>query len=386
MGLLDELFGGATGNGIDLEAILQKAAAGLQRHSMGPLEAQSTAARVAAMPERVEQPQDVRSFVNQGSEYTPPPQATGSAPAAKPQFAGRQPTMQQRVMNAFSHLQGSGTDIDRAAETENMTVRALMSRGMDQDTAMTLARNPTALQQALLTLAPKRPENSKLGPGDAVFGPDGKLVARNDVAAPRDVVVPADSTLVRDGKPLYTTGPKPEKPPAGFEWVDPNDKSKGLSAIPGGPGEHISSEVAGRLALMKTAREGIKQTRGVYEKAWGYGDLSKQIGSQLPVIGDLAHVSGDIGIANRNIRTGVEAALRVMTGAAAPETEVARYAAMFTPGAKDTIESAKQKLDALEKFMENAEEMATRGRRVTKPGNDEGWKDVAPGVRIRERR
>jgi hypothetical protein len=136
---------------------------------------------------------------------------------------------------------------------------------------------------------------------------------------------------------------------------------------------------------MKSARAGIAKTRGVYEKAWSGKEYLEQGAAKLPFIGDLAIASGEVGIAQREIRSGVEAALRVMTGAAAPETEVNRYAQMFTPGATDTIESAKQKLNNLDAFMKNAEEMATRGRRVTKDSG-EGWQDVAPGVRIREKR
>lgn len=157
------------------------------------------------------------------------------------------------------------------------------------------------------------------------------------------------------------------KAPSGFEWVDSRNHSLGLRAIPGGPGEHISSEVAGRLSLMNTAQEGIRATRSIYERAWGAGDFARQAGANLPYVGDLAIASGDLGIAQRNVRMGVEAALRVMTGAAAPEQEVTRYAAMFTPGARDTIESAKQKLDSLDTFMRNANEIATRGRSSTPP-------------------
>jgi hypothetical protein len=339
-------------------------------------------------PDETARPQvrDVASTVDQGMPYTPsaaqpqdvaPKNASNASPVPAKQSRG----FGETVYDFGRALQGHAVDVNKY-DDRNETVALLVSKGLDEQTARAVTRNPAVQQMVLGSLIPEKPKAFELSPGQARFGPDGKVIARNDVPAPRDQIVPADSTLVRDGKPIFTAGPKPEKPPSGFEWVDPNDKSKGLSAIPGGPGEHISSEVSGRLALMKTARDSIKQTRGVYEKAWGYGELSKQIGSQLPYIGDLAHVSGEIGIANRNIKTGVEAALRLMTGAAAPETEVARYAAMFTPGAKDTIESATQKLDALEKFMANAEEMATRGRRPTKGGGD--WQDVAPGVRIRQ--
>lgn len=152
------------------------------------------------------------------------------------------------------------------------------------------------------------------------------------------------------------------KPPSGFEWVDAADRSKGLRAIPGGPGEHISSEVAGRMALMETAMPGVKAAREVFLREWGPGDVGKNVASRIPGVGDAAWASGDVGIARRSVRTAIEAALRVMTGAAAPESEVVRYESMFMPGVNDTRESAKQKLDQLETFMGSAKEIALRGR------------------------
>lgn len=193
---------------------------------------------------------------------------------------------------------------------------------------------------------------------------DDRTRAQTDLAR-------AQADSARAHGELYRTqsanGGADGKAPAGFEWVDPRNRALGLRAIPGGPGEHISSEVAGRLGLMNTAQERIRSTRSIYERAWGAGDLARQTGANLPYVGDLAMASGDVGIAQRNVRMGVEAALRVMTGAAAPEQEVTRYAAMFTPTARDTVESAKQKLDNLDSFMSNARDLAMRGRSSTPP-------------------
>jgi hypothetical protein len=54
-----------------------------------------------------------------------------------------------------------------------------------------------------------------------------------------------------------------------------------------------------------------------------------------------------------------------MTGAAAPEQEVKRYMQMFMPSPKDNKASAKQKIDGLMKFMEDAERLVLQGRGVS---------------------
>jgi hypothetical protein len=115
----------------------------------------------------------------------------------------------------------------------------------------------------------------------------------------------------------------------------------------------------------------------------------------------VAALSGDIGIAQRDVRVGIEAALRTMTGAAAPEQEVVRYMQMYMPTPLDTKESAKQKLDGLMSFMDKAEKIVMQGRgELAQPSLDgsalqgrgsqplidtEGWTDVG-GVKIREKR
>jgi hypothetical protein len=151
------------------------------------------------------------------------------------------------------------------------------------------------------------------------------------------------------------------KPPAGFRWADPQRSQ--LEAIPGGPGEHQSSEVAGRLAMLKTAEPGLVEARKVFLRDWGVGDFVRsQFNDRDP-----AAITGEIGRARRSVRLAIEGALRAMTGAAAPETEVARYEQLFLPSSVDDKTSAKQKLDALESFMRNAEEIVTRGRRTATP-------------------
>jgi hypothetical protein len=151
------------------------------------------------------------------------------------------------------------------------------------------------------------------------------------------------------------------KPPAGYLWNDPDNPEAGVSPIPGYE-QTIPGEVAGKVAMMNMARERIAKTRAALERSWGAADIAKNAAANVPLIGDIAVASGDIGVAQRDVRTGIEATLRTMTGAAAPEQEVKRYMEMFAPGIKDTKETAKQKLDGLMKFMEDADKIVMQGR------------------------
>ena len=152
--------------------------------------------------------------------------------------------------------------------------------------------------------------------------------------------------------------------PSGYLWKDPNNPSAGVEPVPGFD-KPIPGDVAGKVAMMNMARQRIEKTRGVFERNWGVGDAAKYAAANVPLVGDLGFASGDVGVAARDVRTGIEAALRTMTGAAAPEPEVTRYMQMFMPNVKDTKETARQKLDGLVKFMEDAETLVLQGRGST---------------------
>jgi hypothetical protein len=129
-----------------------------------------------------------------------------------------------------------------------------------------------------------------------------------------------------------------------------------------GMGETLPAEAAGRLAMMETAQKGMAQARQVFEREWNRKDFAQSAAARAGV-GALA---GEVGEARRTVRSAIESALRVMTGAAAPEAEVSRYADMYMPNEFDSPQSAKQKLDMLEQFMSSARANVLQGR--TLPG------------------
>lgn len=303
---------------------------------------------------------------SQAAAAQPRPEAA-AAPAspAMPQMAG--PSMGERLQaflmaggdGSLARGVGSAMGLDRQRETENLTVRALMARGgYSQPDATAIARNPAMLQQVLPSLfGPKNP--TKLGPGEALIGGKGEVIARNEEAKPQfHNVAPGGALVGPDGKVVYQADPKQE-PPAGYEWVDKADKTKGVYAIEGGPATKTTAELSGKLALLKTAKSAIDKSSPALLKSWGVS------GAMQSAIGDVAPaLAGEIGMAQRDMRAGIEAALRIMTGAAAPEAEVTRYLGMFMPNARDNEQTATQKLTLLRKFMDEAEAAATQGHKT----------------------
>lgn len=288
------------------------------------------------------------------------PVETGSTarPARRTAASGsEQPGILDYGLAFLSGLSGKGglnavRELSERTEARNATYDAILRKTGDEDFARAVVLNPEIAKAVIPVVFGRNAADWQIG---EIFD--------EQTGAPRKVFwnTKDPTQVIPIGGVGFGSGA--DKPPSGFEWVDPRDRSKGLRAIPGGPGEHISSEVAGRLALMETAAEGVKDARKVFERRWGLTGAAQSGAANLPLIGDVAWISGDIGRAQRAVRIAVEAALRAMTGAAAPEQEVARYVAMFTPGVNDTRESTKQKLDALETFMTKAREIATRGRR-----------------------
>ncbi len=320
----------------------------------------TTAQAVESVPPPLEtrQVQDypVASVGEQVPAAAAAPVAAASTAAA---FQPREITLGDRLRHAGLALQGRDAQaLGRSNETENLTVRMLMERGgLPQEQATAIARNPTLLNSALGSLFGPKPANFDLAPGSARYDPAGRLIARNDERKPQlHTIAPGAALADEAGNIIAQNDPRAKEPPTGYEWLDPRDPSKGVAAIPGGPATKNSAELAGRLALMKTARDAVRATKSALTDAWGVsGSVQSGLSDVLPM------ASGAIGEAQRNVRAGIEAALRVMTGAAAPEAEVTRYMNLFGPNARDSKQSAEQKLRLLETFMDEAEAMARQG-------------------------
>ncbi|HEY7690471.1 MAG TPA: M15 family metallopeptidase [Dongiaceae bacterium] len=164
----------------------------------------------------------------------------------------------------------------------------------------------------------------------------------------------------RTGATMQVPGmPSGGKPPSGYRWAGNGQ----LEPIPGGPGEHIAGEQAGKLAMMRTAQAHFGQARDYFLNRFNAGEAGRH------VIGG-AVLAPDYNQGRRTIQLAVEGALRAVSGAAAPEAEVQRLTDFFTPRAFDPIAVRKQKMDMLAEFMRNHEEIVTRGRRPAGPQPD----------------
>jgi hypothetical protein len=159
----------------------------------------------------------------------------------------------------------------------------------------------------------------------------------------------------RTGQVSPVPGTQGGKPPAGYRWAE--GRPGQLEPIPGGPAEHITGEIAGRLALMQTARGHFREARNYFLNQLNLGEAGRH------AIGG-AMLAPQYNQAKRTIRLAVEGALRAATGANAPEPEVDRFTEFFTPHVTDPPEVRRQKLSMLEEFMRNNEEIVTRGRRA----------------------
>lgn len=170
MALLAELFGLQTSEPLPPtigDDEMRRAIAERVRQAQGPI---TTGPQPVAAPE-LPPAEPVRDYVNTPAQgaYQPSmgsmsirPQAVAApvpAPVAAPAVTARQPTLSDRLTGFAEGYQSggligaigkAGEGVDRKVETENLTIKTLMSKGgMSAEEATAVARNPTLLQAAL---------------------------------------------------------------------------------------------------------------------------------------------------------------------------------------------------------------------------------------------
>lgn len=133
---------------------------------------------------------------------------------------------------------------------------------------------------------------------------------------------------------------------------------------PGTGGGKVPAASAGKVAMIDTALENFKDVRDILQKPWSAEDIAKS-----------AAKAQDVGRAQRQVGTLIEAVLRMMTGAAVTQQEFDRYANFYMPNATDTPATKKQKLDLLVEFAKNARKQLTGQTAAPAPAN------AAPSIR-----
>lgn len=157
---------------------------------------------------------------------------------------------------------------------------------------------------------------------------------------------PADPAYLR------TKGDK-QNAPSGYRWIDPENPNAGMVAIPGGPGEKVDAEVAGRLGLAKSFLGQLPDIRKRVEA----GEITGPIDAAQAYAG-----MGGPGEIRRQIDSGAESLLRMLTGAGMIKDEAKNYVRRYQFSPTDTSTTVLSKLNQLERELNSVGETVGKGR------------------------
>lgn len=282
----------------------------------------------------------------------------------------------------------------------NQTVQWLMGRGMDQETARQIARNPAALQDAIKSFTGGRKPVVVDGAlvdaetGDVIYQAPGAgggkptddmreydLYAEQERAAGREPKsFSGYQIMMKEAGRSQVNIDTGVKLPTGFQWNDPKNPDAGVKPIPGGPAEQISGELAARIGMADSFLGQAPELRQKLADGGATGVLDRFQAGNVD--------SSDQAGLMRQMQSGTDALMRMLTGAGMNNAEAEAYAKRYLPSYTDTAESAAAKLDQLVRELESAKSMATRGRggdTTPIPSDDGGggWTDLGNGVRMR---
>lgn len=246
----------------------------------------------------------------------------------------------------------------------NETVKWLQGKGMDEQQAKMLASSPPALNEYLKTLAEGNDPLRTLQLQKAQLevenlrNPTAKLTddQREYEAAKAQgfggTFMDYQVKMKEAGRQQVNidTG---EKLPSGFRWKDPNKREMGVEPIPGGPATQIPGELAARVGL---SGDFLEQAPKLRERI-AAGDVTGLIDVNRAQNG-----LGEQGEIYRQLQSGTDALMRLLTGAGMNETEARQYAERYLPTWRDTAESAATKLDNLVRELGATRDTAMRGR------------------------
>ena len=156
------------------------------------------------------------------------------------------------------------------------------------------------------------------------------------------------------------------KVPLGFQLADPNDPTKGVIPIKGGPKDNLTGENAAKAQMLRTALKAFQGNKakglpGVRELVFTKDSKGENIG-----LNDVTLFNANFSIPFTDIRGvpftkgdrlrtqmefGIQAATRSETGAAMPPEEVENTRTRFMPKVTDTLTTATLKLDMFEDFL-----------------------------------
>lgn len=149
------------------------------------------------------------------------------------------------------------------------------------------------------------------------------------------------------------------KLPSGFRWIDPKQQEKGVEPIPGGPGEQIPGELAARVGMAESFQKQLPEIKRKVQGGSVTGAFDRGVAGWFD--------SSEGANTYRQIQSGADALMRLLTGAGMNQAEAAAYAQRYLPSYTDSAESAAAKLDQLSQELESAKSMAMRGRGAAQP-------------------
>ena len=257
-----------------------------------------------------------------------------------------------------------------ARQNLNQTVEWLKGKGMDEGQARMIASSPETLQDYLKTIiTPQDPmkalqlQKTQLEIAN-MQNPQAKLTDdQREYQAAKDQGFTGSfmdyMVKMKEAGRQQVNIDTGEKLPSGYRWIDPNKRELGVEPIPGGPGEQIPGELAARVGMSESF---AGQAPALRERL-SSGDMTGPIDNLMAQFG-----IGQRGETYRQLQSGTDALMRLLTGAGMNNTEAKAYAERYLPTIKDTPESAAGKLDQLMQELEAAKGMAMRGRGSRVPG------------------
>lgn len=253
--------------------------------------------------------------------------------------------------------QGASTPIDRV--TQNLaSPTPARDAGISRAQLAALYKNPLTRPVANAFL------QKMLDPGTYEFMAAGDNIVRYNKRDGSYSVIPTgkvhvvDEKLVTsDGRVVYggDGGGQYGKLPANRRWIDPNDKSKGVEAIPGSEADKIGDEIAARIGLAKSFVSTLPDIRQRIAR----GDVGiENTANHAKAIANI----GVPGETKRMMDAGAEALIRLLTGAGMSASEATQNALQYRLTARDDAFTIKSKVDALERHIMHVGEILARSR------------------------
>ncbi|MBY5821487.1 hypothetical protein [Rhizobium leguminosarum] len=247
----------------------------------------------------------------------------------------------------------------------NETVSWLKSKGLGDEDAKRLASSPPALNEYLKNLYQQQDPAAQLALQktqleiDNLRNPAAKLTDdQREYQAAKDQGFDGNfmdfMIKMKEAGRNQVNIDTGVKLPSGYQWNDPNDQSKGVTPIAGGPATQIPGELAARVGMGENF---LKNDLPVLRKEVEAGTATGLIDRGMAMAG-----YGKPAEVQRKFQSGVEVLSRLLSGAGMTQVEIDEKTKRYMPMVMDDPASVKTKLDQLEAEIKAAGDAAMRGR------------------------